>query len=75
MEMMEEETGIGRSYIGNNVLYRVGIGLVAQLHAVITTLWLDQFLDFTLIPAAGCVRWCGCFRAFCWLKLCIECWY
>lgn len=39
------------------------IGFVAQLDAVMTTLWLGQFLDFKLIPAAGFVSSCGCFRA------------
>lgn len=45
------------------VVDRFEIGFVAQLDAVMTTLWLGQFLDFKLIPAAGLVSSCGCFRA------------
>lgn len=37
--------------------YGSGLGWSLQLDAVITTLWLDKFLDFQFIPATGCVRW------------------
>lgn len=33
--------------------YGLGLGWWLHLDAVITTLWLDQFLDFRSIPAAA----------------------